>query len=228
MLELESGKVSYSEIKAGESQPFVLHLRENYTFKSSDVVAFVGDNGTGKSTLLNSITGYNEKIFEKKISAIWQHGGLGFPARDVVAYLEAHPSFLDIYSVIEYIRLSEYSRRSIANCLGREFQPLKDRDIEEIINCFNLKDLLPLSTGTLSSGQKVRLGLAMIQLQQSPFIVLDEPRSNLDKAGRDILDKLIKQWAESGKIVFLGTHDEKDEDLANRILRFEKNEVKEL
>lgn len=231
MLTLGSGSVKYYQRQAGEPDPFVLNLPSNYKFESGDVVAFIGRNGSGKSTLLNCIAGLNEKQYHRDgIEATWYCDNLDCPASAVVAYLEADPSWLEIYSVREYMQLAEYSRKSIyAELMKMQCKSLTlaDQTIDETINMFNLGKVLQFSTEMLSSGQKKRLGLAMIQLQQSPYIILDEPRANLDQAGEELVGTLINRWKESGKIIFLATHDEKDKKLATRIFHVENNIVKE-
>lgn len=229
MLKLERGSVEYYQTQAGEPDTFILTLHKDYKFKSGNVVAFVGSNGSGKSTLLNCIAGLNEKQYHPDgIKATWYCNNLDCPASAVVAYLEAHPSLLEIYSVRAYMQLAKYTRKSIADLMKMQCELLTDQEIGETINMFNLGKVLQFSTEMLSSGQKKRLGLAMILLQQSPFIILDEPRANLDKEGEKLLDTLINEWKESGKIIFLATHDEKDIGLANRFFLVENNQVKEV
>ena len=232
MLKLGSGSVKYYQRQAGEPDPFVLNLPSDYTFESGNVVAFVGSNGSGKSTLLNCIAGLNEKQYHRDgIKATWYCDNLDLdcPASAVVAYLEAHPSLLEIYSVREYMQLAEYSRKSIAaNLKKMQYKSLPDQEINETIEMFDLRKVLQFSTEMLSSGQKKRLGLAMILLQQSPFIILDEPRANLDKKGEKLLNKWINTWEKSGNIVFMATHDEKDIGLANRFFLVENKQVEKV
>lgn len=230
MLKLGSGSVKYYQRQAGEPDPFILTLPEDYEFESGNVVAFVGSNGSGKSTLLNCIAGLNEKQYHRDgIKATWYCDNLDCPASTVVAYLEAHPSLLEIYSVREYMRLAEYSRKSIAaNLKKMQYKSLTVQEIDKTIEMLDLKRVLQFSTELLSSGQKKRLGLAMILLQQSPFIILDEPRANLDKKGEKLLNNWINTWEESGNIVFMATHDEKDIGLANRFFLVENNQVKKV
>ncbi len=229
MLKLGSGSVKYYQRQAGEPDPFVLNLPSDYIFESGNVVAFMGSNGSGKSTLLNCIAGLNEKQYHRDgIEATWYCDNLKCPASAVVAYLEAHPSLLEIYSVREYMQLAEYSRKSIADLMNMQYKSLIDPEIDETIKMFNLGKVSQFSPGIVSSGQKKRLGLAMILLQQSPFIILDEPRTNLDQEGEQLLDTLIKEWKKSGKIVFLATHDEKDIKLVDRFFRVENNQVEKV
>ena len=127
------------------------------------------------------------------------------------------------------MKLAEYSRKNIAKLMKMQYKSLEDQKIiDETINMFNLREVLQYSTEMLSSGQKKRLGLAMILLQQSPFIILDEPRANLDKKGEKLLNKWINTWEKSGNIVFMATHDEKDIGLANRFFLVENKQVEKV
>lgn len=230
LLKLESGSVEYYKSNAGEKNSFVLKIPKDYTFKFSDVVAFVGSNGSGKSTLLNCIAGLNEKQYHQNgLKATWYYNELvSSTASDVVAYLEAHPSLLEIYSVRKYMELANYYRKNIANHMETQYKSITNQEIEEVIKMFNLEKVSNYPTEMLSSGQKKRLGLAMIQLQQAPFIILDEPRAYLDKEGENLLKRLINTWKKSGNIVFMATHDKNDIDLAKRFFLVEKNRVEEV
>lgn len=224
MLILKSGRLSYSQTGAGERDPFKLHLAENHTFNLGDIVAFTGGNGSGKTTLLNCIAGFNEgQIIKEGLAAIWQQDNLVCSATDVVTYLEAHPLFLYIFNVKEYLQLAKYSRKRIADSLGKKSKLLADIEIKKTIEYFDL--ISDASTRMLSSGQKKRLGLAMIQLQQSPFIMLDEPHANLDQKGENLLKEIMHEWTKSNKIIFIGTHEKQDETLAQHVFHNENNKV---
>lgn len=190
----------------------------------------MGSNGSGKSTLLNCITCLNENQYHQDgLKATWYHNEHVLnPASAVVACLEAHPSLLEIYCVREYMRLADCSRKSIANHMKTQYKSITKQEIEETIKIFNLEKVSNYPIDMLSSGQKKRLGLAMIRLQQAPFIILDEPRAYLDKEGEHLFNNLINTWKNSGNIVFMATHDEKDIHLAKRFFLVEKNKVKEL
>lgn len=230
MLKLEPGSVEYYKRQAGEQNPFVLRLRKDYIFKSGEVVAFVGSNGSGKSTLLNCIAGLNERQYHRDgLEATWYYDELvSHQASAVVAYLEANPSLLEIYNVSEYIKLAEYSRKSIAKRMKMQYKLLTNQEIVQTIEKFNLGNLLNYSTEMLSSGQKKRLGLAMVLLQKAPVIILDEPRANLDKDGEALVDELINTWEIFGNIVFMATHDKRDICLAKRFFVVENNEIEEV
>ncbi|OQY99424.1 MAG: hypothetical protein B6D35_09600 [Candidatus Brocadia sp. UTAMX2] len=230
MLKLEPGWVKYYKRQGGEQEPFVLTLQKDYMFDPGDIVAFVGSNGAGKSTLLNCVTGLNEKQYHRDgIKTTWYHNEHVLnPASAVVAYLEAHPSLLEIYCVHDYMKLADYSRKSIAKHMKVQYKSITKQEIEETIKIFNLEKVSNYPTDMLSSGQKKRLGLAMIHLQQAPFIILDEPRAYLDKEGENLVKELINTWEKCGKIVFTATHDVKDIYLSKRFFLVEKNEVKEL
>lgn len=61
--------------------------------------------------------------------------------------------------------------------------------------------------GALSSGQKKRLALARILIEQPNFILLDEPHTNLDKNGKRLMNSLIARWKKEGKSVWMASHD---------------------
>ena len=59
----------------------------------------------------------------------------------------------------------------------------------------------------MSGGEQQRVALARILLKDAHYIFADEPTGNLDKGNRDVVIKLLRGLADSGKGVILATHD---------------------
>lgn len=64
--------------------------------------------------------------------------------------------------------------------------------------------------GSLSQGQQKRLALARILLADPKMILLDEPHTNLDAAGRHLMNRLLTEWKQAGKTLVLASHEEKE------------------
>jgi len=71
--------------------------------------------------------------------------------------------------------------------------------------------------GTFSSGMKQRLKLAQALLHQPPVLLLDEPGSNLDEAGRALLSQMIAAQRQRG-MVLLATNDPQELAYGDRLL----------
>src|SRR6185369_10552494 len=78
----------------------------------------------------------------------------------------------------------------------------------------------------LSGGMKQRLALSVALLNDPPLLVLDEPTSNLDSAGRESLMQLLLDLKAAGKsILFISHRPEEVAGLADRVLTLEGGRV---
>ena len=71
-----------------------------------------------------------------------------------------------------------------------------------------------------SSGMKQKLKLAFAVLHEPEILLLDEPRSNLDKAGVDMIYEISNEQKKKG-ILIIATNDEDDKELCDSILSIE-------
>nr|KEP22936.1 ABC transporter [Georgenia sp. SUBG003] len=167
------------------------------TVRPGEAVAVVGANGTGKSTLLRTVTGQLEPL-----------GGsvelLGGPAdegavevRAAVARDLGDDAFFPALTVREHLLLT---------CHGHGVQDPADV-ADELLEEFGLlgrADALPTA---LSSGQRRRLLLAAAFARPRSLLVLDEPEQRLDAGMRDHLTRRLVEEREAGGAVLLATHD---------------------
>ena len=146
-------------------------LLENVSFhiKSTDKVAIVGSNGTGKSTLF-------QEIFKNNNSSIE----------------------IDKDINIGYLSQLQGQTLNYSNTILEEFFDLgfKTRDdIKEYLEGYNFnEDLLNQKIGTLSGGEKNLLQLAKIGEIGADLLLLDEPTSHLDTYSQIALEKAIKNY----------------------------------
>ena len=146
-------------------------LLENVSFhiKSTDKVAIVGSNGTGKSTLF-------QEIFKNNNSSIE----------------------IDKDINIGYLSQLQGQTLNYSNTILEEFFDLgfKTRDdIKEYLEGYNFnEELLNQKIGTLSGGEKNLLQLAKIGEIGADLLLLDEPTSHLDTYSQIALEKAIKNY----------------------------------
>ena len=67
-----------------------------------------------------------------------------------------------------------------------------------------------------STGMLQRLKIAQALLHDPPVLLLDEPGSNLDPAGQDWLERLVRGAAEQGKTIILATNDRQEMSWGSR------------
>ena len=195
---------------------------EKILFKEVDLqinkgqkVALVAKNGTGKTTLLRVIAGMEGG--EGELCKISLRKGIR------VGYLQQEPDFLDDWTILETVFDSEnpmiqaikkYEAAMLQPHLETEMQEalvlmddLKAWDFEskikEILYKLNIRDL-DQEIGVLSGGQKKRLALAKLLIDDPEFLILDEPTNHLDL---EMIEWLEEYLSQPNLTLFIVTHD---------------------
>ncbi|MEP3946630.1 heme ABC exporter ATP-binding protein CcmA [Ascidiaceihabitans sp.] len=140
-----------------------------------------GPNGAGKTTLLRTVAGLQSPL----------QGDID-GAEDQIAYAAHADGLKAMLSVAE--NLSFW-----ADVFGQH-------DVEAALSMFNLRDLRDRLAGTLSAGQKRRLGLARLLVTGRKVWVLDEPTVSLDAASVVIFADAVRAHLAQGGMALIATH----------------------
>jgi ATP-binding cassette subfamily F protein uup len=196
-------------------------------------VALVGVNGAGKSTLLKLLAGQFLPVEGKVVQA-----------RDLrMGYLEQDPTFDKAHTISDYIFHSDNKQQQLI----REYENLLENDpnntkaidkvTEEISNSnaweyeYKIKTILGRldihhlnqKIDTLSGGQRKRLALARLLIEEPDVYLLDEPTNHLDIDTIEWLEKLLTEGANT---IVMVTHDRYFLDnVCNEILELDKGKV---
>ena len=149
----------------------------SYTFTKGQKIGIFGENGSGKSTLLNIITG--------KIQP--DSGSIDVGINTKFAYYTQNPEFPDTtLTVLEYVKeTAEHIQRTD----GKELSASKF--LEE----YGFEGKIQHSpVSTLSGGEKKRLYLVRLLLQNPNFLILDEPTNDFDIFTMNILEQFLMQY----------------------------------
>ena len=170
-----------------------------------EMIALLGINGIGKSTLLRTISGLQKSaggnilVGEKKLESL----PVGERAK-LISIVLTEKIFVDNISVKEFIALG---RSPYTNWMGK----LSDEDLKEldkVIVVMKLDKLQHKFFNQISDGEKQKVLIARALCQQTPVIILDEPTAFLDfRNKKEILELLSSVSHELKKIVILSTHD---------------------
>ena len=192
-------------------------ILDNITFSvtSGNVVAVVGKNGVGKTTLLNNIL---EKLNKtSQITLIGENPTLGYV-----------PQFRQID---EELPLSAADFVSLP--IQKRFLPWLSKkekaSIKEALELTNSLKLQNKSIGTLSGGEKQRVFLAQALVNKPNLLLLDEFTSNLDKTSEIECMTLVKKITKKENIITLCiTHELSliDEKYVDKILYLEEGRFK--
>ena len=169
----------------------------NLEISDQEIIALVGPSGTGKSTLLNSITGL-KKIEEGRITL---KGKEVCPKEMNLAWIPQNYGLLPWKSVTDNIALG-------LNIKDKKLVKSKALEIEEIIDELGLTEAVGKYPNQLSGGQQQRVSIARAMLMDPELYLLDEPFSALDAITREKMQSLfLAEWEKKKAPTILITHD---------------------
>lgn len=154
---------------------------ENLVIKKGEAVGIIGDNGTGKSTILKIL-----------INEIDPDGGTAKLGDSVTAaYLPQHIKF-------------EKEELSIVETVKRELRITEEMAIPLLIKFKFCKDEFYKAVCNISGGEKIRLKICILMQQKVNLLLLDEPTNHLDFKAREWLENAIEEF--DGTLIFV-SHD---------------------
>lgn len=154
----------------------------NFHINRGDSIALVGPNGVGKSTLLKTII--------KKIPNFT--GSISFGSNIMIGYYDQEQAELS-------------SNKRVLNELWDDFPLKNEKEIRTVLGnfLFSGDDVLK-TVNSLSGGEKARLALAKLMMEQSNVLILDEPTNHLDLDSKEVLENALIDYP--GTILFV-SHD---------------------
>jgi len=173
--------------------------------KKGELVALVGANGIGKSTLIRTLIGaqlpINGEIYIQG-KAIKKYNDLELSK--VLSIVLTEPLLVKNLSVFELVALG---RQPYTNWIGTLYA--NDIDIiNKALNLTNLSDLKSKKCFELSDGQLQKVMIARALAQDSDLIILDEPTTHLDMYHKIYILKLLKKLAkQTHKAILFSSHE---------------------
>ncbi|PSQ11490.1 ABC transporter ATP-binding protein [Halobacteriales archaeon QS_5_70_15] len=171
------------------------------TVETGEVFGLIGPNGAGKTTLIRALTGTTD-------------------AEGRVEVLGSPPSAVDRERIgllpQEFGPPERLTARELLGYYGGLYDPA--RPIESVLADVGLEEDADTWYENLSGGQKRRACVATALVNDPDLLVLDEPTTGIDPAGRRALWSLVERLADGGTTVLLTTHYvEEAEILADRV-----------
>lgn len=182
-------------------------LFEGISFNASaaEMIALLGLNGIGKSTLLRTISGLENPL--RGTVTVDAKNIHQLPVQERATLLSVvltEKPLIDNISVLDFISMG---RMPYTNWLGNlsEEDKLKVTEIAELLK---IENLLSAPFNYISDGEKQKASIARALCQQTPVVILDEPTAFLDfRSKREILELLASICRQLKKIIILSTHD---------------------
>jgi heme exporter protein A len=172
-------------------------LFENLSFSLSagDLMHLKGPNGCGKTSLLRVICGLT----------LPEDGEVLWEGEKVLS------SRVDFHAAMSYVGHRESlkaelsAEENLLHDLGLR-RNLEAHTIRDALSKVQLQNAMTIPSHSLSAGQKRRVSLARCLASKSRLWVLDEPYTNLDIAGRTLVDEMMTEHLEQSGIVLLVAH----------------------
>ena len=200
-------KVTFGYGRENVLSNFSLSIHEN------QIIGIVGESGCGKSTLMKLLMRFWD-VKDGRIGIV-DDPAPGASGRNVVDLREINTSNLrDMQGYMT--QDTEMFKDTIAGNIRIAKLDATQEEIEEACRKASVHDwIMTLPDGyetnvgelgdTLSGGERQRIGLARAFLHDAPFMLLDEPTSNLDSLNETVILKALKEEAK-GKTVLLVSH----------------------
>ena len=178
VLELHNISKNFPKGFAGNKDAIPVIKNFSYKFTKGQKIGIFGDNGSGKSTFLNIITGQLQP----------DTGNVEVGVNTSFGYYTQNPVFKDTsLTVLEYIK--ETAERMTLN------EGKKEVSATKFLEEFGFEGKIQHSmVSTLSGGERKRLYLVSLLLQNPNFLILDEPTNDFDIFTMNILEQFLMNY----------------------------------
>lgn len=172
-----------------------------FALNPGELLLLEGRNGSGKTSLLRAIAGLIEL---ESGTLLWNDE----PLRNVrqlfqnsMVWMSHKVGFKGDLTLVENLQF-EANLRIKSN-----------HDFDEILQRLGLNKLKRLPFRSLSAGQQRRVALARMLLSKAPLWMMDEPASNLDSQGRELVSKLLAEHLGKGGMAIVAAHQDVELDV---------------
>lgn len=175
----------------------------NLNIERGDKVAFVGQNGEGKSTLIKAVL--NEFDYKGNIKQ-GHNVQIGYFAQNQADYLDGEKTIVD--TMID--AADDSNRAKVRDMLGAFL--FRGDDVEKKVK-------------VLSGGERNRLALCLMLLKPINVLLMDEPTNHLDIASKNVLKQALKSF--EGTLVIVSHDRDFLEGLTDKVYEFKNQNIKE-
>ncbi|MDU3010670.1 ATP-binding cassette domain-containing protein [Peptoniphilus gorbachii] len=187
----------------------------NFNLSKGDLVAIIGDSGSGKSTFLHLLAGVDKPssgdifIEDKNITKLNKEDLTIFRRRNIGVIYQ-------FFNLIPNINV----KKNILLPILLDDKKVDQEYFDEILSILGIKDKLNRFPKELSGGEQQRVAIARSLITRPAIVLADEPTGNLDRRNsEDIISlfKLVNQRLNS--TIMIITHDEKVANACNKVYK---------
>lgn len=171
----------------------------DHTFKQDQHTVILGANGSGKSTLLQTVLGSTVSS-EGEIK--YTINGKNYKVDESLGLFSIAAPYLELVEEFTLTEAFEFHQKMVPFKAGLT--------IDGIIETLYLTEAKGKGIRYFSSGMKQRAKLGLALLSDTPFVLLDEPTSNLDAKAIDWYQQLVEE-NKDGRILIVCSNDQKTE-----------------
>ncbi|MCO5249430.1 MAG: ABC transporter ATP-binding protein [Chitinophagales bacterium] len=186
----------------------------NISFEAGNIIALIGPNACGKTTLIKTILGMvipdsgTIEVMDKSIQNQWLY-------RDQIGYMPQIGKYPDNMTVGQIIEMVE------------DIRTKDDKNLDkELYESFKIYDILNKRMNTLSGGTRQKISAYLAFLFNPKILILDEPTAGLDPISSLILREKILKEKENGKLILITSHILSElDDMIDRIAYMEDGKM---
>ncbi len=221
MKELQLTRVN-KRYKLDNKMEFQALFDVNIEFDKGELVSIVGESGSGKSTLMNLIGGLDSDFTGKIIAGGEDLRKLS--EKDLDKYRKNKVGFVfQSFNLISH--LSILDNVTLALTLSNIGEKEKIEKATKLLKRVGLDGHLKKKPTQLSGGQKQRVAIARALINDPEIIIADEPTGALDSETSMQILQILKEIADSGKLVIMVTHSEKVAAVSSRVVKISDGRI---
>lgn len=203
-------------------QTFQALFDVNVVFYQGELVSIVGESGSGKSTLMNLIGGLDSDFTGNII--VGQQNLRTLSDKQLDKYRKNKVGFVfQSFNLIPH--LSILDNVTLALTLSNVPEKEKVERATKILQRVGLESQLKKKPNQLSGGQKQRVAIARALINDPEIIIADEPTGALDSQTSMQILQILKEIADSGKLVIMVTHSEKVASVSSRVVEISDGRI---
>lgn len=179
----------------------VLH-RVSFSLEEGDFLGIIGENGTGKSTLMKLIlgllSGYDGEIslFGENRKGFREHSLLGYVSQKANSFNSEFPATVgEVVSAHLYPKSASLFRRA------------DQTSVDEALSAVGMLEYKDRLIGRLSGGQQQRVFIAAALVSRPKMIFMDEPTVGVDARSTKAISQLIQKLNQQGMTIIMTNHD---------------------